>query len=294
MGRKRTRYGGRRGSNGPSRGFRAAVVASQLLTISSGWAESEKKKPGDAPADERTPAVAVQQSQSPVPTTTQLEFEPEYTFPNGQSRYIAQLVFEPILPYDGVLIPGLNVKGFRSVARLQIAGQSMEQLTPMGPLSASGLTDLNFVDGVVHEFGPLFEGALGFGTVFPMATNPALGQGKWQLGPVALLEFMPVPELQIGAIVQALWSVAGDSQRQTLAYATIQPVVSLLLPGNCTLFTDDTMAFYWAGSGTTVPISLGFGHGFSEHFVGQLEGVYTVSGSGQRNMQGVLILNFQP
>jgi hypothetical protein len=39
---------------------------------------------------------------------------------------------------------------------------------------------------------------------------------------------------------------------------------------------------------------LGFGHGFSEHFVGQIQSAYIVSGVGQGSVQGILLLNFQP
>jgi hypothetical protein len=236
----------------------------------------------------------VKDAQNAVPTATQLIFEPQYTFPNGQSRYIAELLFQSNLPYDGFVFPGLEAPGFRSIARVEINGESLEQITSKDPVSASGLTDLDFVDGVLYRIGPLFEGGLGFGTVFPMATNPALGQGKWQLGPAALFEFVPIDWLQIGAVVQALWSVAGDSTRSGLAYVAVQPIVSLILPGACSLYSSNTMDFYWKGQGTTVPLTLGFGHGFSEHFVANLQGTYTVSGVGQGNSQGALVLNFQP
>jgi hypothetical protein len=174
-----------------------------------------------------------------------------------------------------------------------VSGLSLEQRSPTGTTSVSGLSDLYFADAVVRDLGPLEVGA-GFGAVFPMATDPALGQGKLQLGPAVVLALLDIPWLQVGALAQVLWSIAGDSQRASLAYATIQPVVALLLPGDCSVFTNDTMSFYWEGTGTTVPISVGFGHGFSEHFVGQVEGAYVASGAGKGSVQGLLVLNFQP
>jgi hypothetical protein len=265
-----------------------ATVASTLFASTSVWADS-----GSTTSEKRSSTDATQQATNPVPTVTQLSFEPEYTFPNGQTRYVAQLLVEPIVPYKGFLVPDLDVPGFRSVARLELNAMSLDQVTAVGRVSASGLSDLDFADAVVHDFGPL-EVGVGFGTVFPMATNPALGQGKWQLGPAAIVAVLDIPHLQIGAVGQMLWSVAGDSQRPALAYATIQPIVAVLLPGDCSVFTNDQMSFYWEGSGTTVPVNLGFGHGFSERFVGQVEGAYTASGAGKGNIQGVLVLNFQP
>jgi hypothetical protein len=269
------------------------ALASQLLTGGVALAESGPSSGHTAPA-QRTATDAVKDSQNAVPTATQLIFEPQYTFPNGESRYIAELLFQANLPYDGFIFPGLDVSGFRSIARVEINGESLEQITSNRPMSASGLTDLDFVDGVLYKPGPLFEGGLGFGTVFPMATDPALGQGKWQLGPAALFDLVPVHWLQVGAVVQALWSIAGDSTRSGLAYVAVQPIVSLILPADCSLYSNNTMNFYWKGPGTTVPLTLGFGHGFSEHFVGNLQGTYTVSGVGQGNIQGALVLNFQP
>jgi hypothetical protein len=262
-----------------------ATVAASLLASAVGRADSSTTP--------RSPTDAVQQATNPVPTVAQLNFEPGYTFPNGPTRYVAQLLFEPILPYDAVLVPGVNVSGFRSVARLEISGLSAEQTSANGPSSASGLSDLAFVDGVVHDFGPL-EAGLGFGSVFPMATNSMLGQGKVQVGPAALLAVLDIPWLQLGAVVQALWSVAGDSTRPSLGYATVQPVIAWLLPADCTLFTNDQMTFSWEGGQTTVPLNLGFGRAFSEHFVGQIEGAYTVAGAGKDSIQGVVVLDFQP
>src|SRR5271170_2028773 len=78
------------------------------------------------------------EANTPLPTHTQLQFKPSYTFPNGDDRYKAELLFEPIVPYRGFLIPELDVCDFWSIARLQLTGESLQN--GMGP--ASGLTDL--------------------------------------------------------------------------------------------------------------------------------------------------------
>jgi hypothetical protein len=270
-----------------------AVFACGAATTAESRADSTPTSDHAEQEPPRSAVDAVRQSTNPVPTTVQLIFQPAYTFPNGSSRYIAQLLFQANLPYRGFLVPDVDVPGFRSVARLQVSGVSLETTTPSGVNTQSGITDLSFVDGVVHRFGP-FEGGLGFGSVFPMATAPALGQGKLQLGPAVLVTLLDVPWLQVGALAQVLWSVAGNSQNPSLAYATVQPLVAVLLPGDCSVFTNDTMSFYWEGSGTTVPINVGFGHGFSEHFVGQLQGAHVVAGTGKGNYQAILVLNFQP
>ena len=75
-------------------------------------------------------------------------------------------------------IPDLDVPDVWSIARVQLAARS--QQNSQGP--ASGLGDLTFPDFAVYRAGP-FNLAAGFATIFPMATTPALGQGKWQVGP---------------------------------------------------------------------------------------------------------------
>jgi hypothetical protein len=269
-----------------------SLVASSLVT--SGVSRADATASGsELPESQRSVTEALEESTSPIPTTTQLSFEPGYRFPNGQDRYLAQLLFESLVPYDGFLVPDLIVHGFRSVARMEVSGVSLERRTPAGAISASGLSDLFFVDGVVHDFGSL-EVGMGVSAVFPLATSPVLGQGKLQLGPTALVAVLDVPWLQLGILGQAVWSIAGDNQRASLAYATVQPLVTVLLPGECSVFTNETMSFYWKGSQSSLPIALGFGHGFSEHFVGQIQSVYIVSGSGKGSLTAQLVLNFQP
>jgi hypothetical protein len=119
-----------------------------------------------------------------------------------------------------------------------------------------------------------------------MATTPALGQGKLQLGPAVLFALLDIPWLQVGGLAQVLWSVAGSSQFPSLAYATIEPLMTVLLPGDCSVFTNDTMSFYWEEAETTVPINWGFGHGFSERFVGQLQGAKRGVGNRQEQLPG--------
>jgi hypothetical protein len=48
--------------------------------------------------------------------------------------------------------------------------------------------------------------------VLPTATNPVLGQGKWSMGPTAVVLSQPL-RWTLGALVNNLWSFAGQSSR---------------------------------------------------------------------------------
>jgi hypothetical protein len=268
-----------------------AVSAGVCLCLPRGGAHAadEPGQPLEIGGVTVDPDFALKQVNDPVPTKLQYIFEPEYTFPNGSVRYVAQFEFQPVAPYEGFFVPGAVVDGFRSVARLQLSGQSQQ----MNDVSVSGLTDLTLTDSVVHDAGP-FELGVGFVTVFPMATDPALGQGKWQLGPTAQAFFNTIPWLSVGALARFFWSVAGDSTRATLGYVTIRPLVELDLPARISVFTNALMNFTWAGGQSSVPINLGIGHDFNGHFIGQLQAGYTVWGNGQGSIQGGVVLDFQP
>jgi hypothetical protein len=247
----------------------------------------------DGPAVTSTPtpgaADAADQANTPLPTKTQIQFEPSYTFPNGDTRYMSELLFEPILPYRAFLFPGLDVEGFWSIARIQWTGKGIENKSG----ASSGLTDLTLTDIVAHRVGP-FSAALGFVSVFPMATTSTLGQGKLQLGPAAGLRLEGVPALKLAVLVQNFYSVAGSSQSPDLAYVTVQPFVTLHLPADLFLSSDATMNFYWEGGRSTVPVNLGFGHAFGAHFVGSVHGFYTLAEADRGAIKAEIVLNFQP
>lgn len=234
-------------------------------------------------------AETIADTQTSLPRKTTLSFKPSYTFPNGSDRYKAELQFESILPYRGFWIPDLNVPGFWSIARVQLSAESTE--TENG--TASGLGDLTLVDLVAHRAGPLNVG-VGFATVFPMATSTALGQSKWQLGPALGFRIVGLSLVGISALVQNVYSVAGSSQSPAIAYVSVQPFFTVRLPEAFFLSTDATMYFYWAGGKSTVPVDLGFGRAFSEHFIGSLRGWYTLGGADKGAVKVQAVLGFIP
>jgi hypothetical protein len=258
-------------------------VASMTPVNAAGKASS-----GAAPSPSGT-ADSADQANTPLPTKTQIQFKPGYTFAHGDTHYEASVLFEPILPYRAFLIPGLEVDEFWSIARLRWTGEGLQ--TSKGP--SSGLTDLTLTNLVAHRLGP-FNGALGYATVFPVATASALGQGKVQLGPAAALRLEAIPQLKLAALVQNLYSIAGSNQSPDLAYVTVQPFITVHLPGAMFLSSDATMKFYWQGGRSTVPVNIGLGHAFGAHFVGSVRGWYTVADADKDAVEVEVVLDFQP
>jgi hypothetical protein len=282
---------------------RSALVVVGIMLGSAGPLRADDQPPtapaADAtnaaspvPADSRSPAErlhdAVDDATTPLPRRPQLAFKPSYTFPKGADGYTAELQFEPVIPYHGLFIPDFEVPGFWSIARIQISGQSLQN--DSGP--ASGITDLTLTDLAARQFGPLNVG-LGFATVFPMATAPALGQGKWQLGPAIGARLDAIPHLELAALVQNFYSVAGSNQSPNLAYVTVQPFVTVDLPADMFLASNAPMNFYWLGGKSTVPVDIGLGRAFSDRFVGDLEFWYTLAESGEGEIKVRAVLTFR-
>jgi hypothetical protein len=236
--------------------------------------------------DDETAAARV--STNPLPYVEDLKFVPSYTFSHGSTQYRAELQFEPILPYRGVLIPGLELWDVWSVARAQLTAESLQSSNG----TASGFENLNFVDVAAHQFGTLTLG-FGFGTVFPMATTSELGPAKWQLGPAAGFHYEPVKRISIAALAQGLWSIAGSSQVARQSYITLQPFIALHLD-RFVVVSDAQMSFYWVGGSTTIPVDLGVGYAFSKHFVGTIKGALTVAGQGEGTFKAAVELAFLP
>jgi hypothetical protein len=74
----------------------------------------------------------------------------------------------------------------------------------------------------------------------------------------------------------------------------VQPFITVHLPASLFLSSDDTMNFYWAGGSTTVPVNLGLGYSFTQHFVAVAKCGVTVAGSEQGAIKGEVDLDFLP
>ena len=64
---------------------------------------------------------------------------------------------------------------------------------------------------------------------FPTATDDSLGQGKWGAGPTAVALTVHGPWV-LGALINNVWSFAGDSDRKDVNQMLIQPFVNYNLP----------------------------------------------------------------
>lgn len=194
------------------------------------------------------------ETQNPVSELISVPFESNFNFgvgPNDDLQYI--LYVQPVVPFR------LN-EDWNLIARTIIPLIDQPELGP-GVGGVFGLGDIQ----LSQFLSPAKSGALlwGIGPIFqfPTATDDALGSDKWSAGPTAAALTIRGPWVA-GALVNHLWSFAGDDDRADVNQTLIQPIVNYNLPGGWFLSSVPYITANWETDGDdrwTVPIGIGVG-----------------------------------
>ena len=99
---------------------------------------------------------------------------------------------------------------------------------------------------------------LGAGPVFllPTATDELLGQEQWGIGPTAVALKQTESGWTYGALVNHLWSVAGDDDRADVNATFLQPFLSKSLGKGRTLTLNTESTYDWEREQWTVPVNV--------------------------------------
>ena len=129
------------------------------------------------------------------------------------------------------------------------------------PADESGVGDL-LVQGY---YIPNREGATvetGFGPVvaFNTASDDTLGAGKWSIGPAFVFVHKTADrKWTLSALVNHLWSVAGDNDRPDVSQTSLQPIVARSFPHSWTMTFSSESSYNWhadSGDAWTVPLGV--------------------------------------
>jgi hypothetical protein len=126
----------------------------------------------------------------------------------------------------------------------------------------TGLGDINFS----AFFSPAKPSKLiwGIGPTFllPTATDDTLGSERWGAGPAAVALTIQGPWVY-GALVNNIWSFAGDEDREDVNTFLLQPFVNYNLPKGWYLSSVPIITANWEADDSddrwTVPVGGGFG-----------------------------------
>lgn len=194
------------------------------------------------------------ETQNPVSDLISVPFESNFNFgvgPNDDLQYI--LYVQPVVPFR-------LSKDWNLITRTIIPLIDQPELGP-GVGDVFGLGDIQ----LSQFLSPAKSGALiwGIGPIvqFPTATDDALGSDKWSAGPTAAALTIRGPWVA-GALVNHLWSFAGDDDRADVNQTLIQPIVNYNLPGGWFLSSVPYITANWEKDGDdrwTVPIGIGVG-----------------------------------
>jgi hypothetical protein len=173
-------------------------------------------------------------------------------------------VIAPSVPgFDGAanvfeLEPILPILPSRRIKLTQLIKVTFPVLvTTPNPGRETGLGDLEVFDLFTVKAS---WGRWGFGPalVFPTATSPSMGQGKWQAGPAAAFIYTGTKHLQVGAVLQNPISCAGDSDQASVNQLEVTPTLTYNFEhGWFAGSSDFNWTFNWEdGGAATIPVGV--------------------------------------
>ncbi len=158
------------------------------------------------------------------------------------------LNFQPVVPFS------MN-DDWNAISRTILPVVSQDDIFP-GAGSQSGLGDV--VQSVFFSpKQPTQSGWIwGVGPVFllPTATDDLLGADKWGVGPTAVALKQNGP-WTYGGLVNHVWSVAGDDDRQDINSTFLQPFLSYTTPGAATFTVNSESTYDWKSEQWGVPLN---------------------------------------
>lgn len=194
------------------------------------------------------------QSQNPVADLISVPFQynlyPQ-TGPNERPLHVLNI--QPVIPFHlndkwnlitRSIIPVISQPKF-------VSGQGRE--TGIGDINLSLFFSPKKTGEVTWGLGPVFQ--------FPTATEDRLGKDKWCAGLAGVALKMKGPWVY-GALVNNIWSFAGDDDRDDVNQTLIQPFINYNLAGGWYYSFAPIITADWEADSDnrwTVPLGLGVG-----------------------------------
>jgi hypothetical protein len=193
-------------------------------------------------------------TQNPVSDLISVPFESNFNFgvgPNDDLQYILNV--QPVMPFRLSEDWNLITRTIIPLIDQPELGPGVGDVFGLGDIQLSQFLSPAKSGALIWGIGPIFQ--------FPTATDDALGSDKWSAGPTAAALTIRGPWVA-GALVNHLWSFAGDDDRADVNQTLIQPIVNYNLPGGWFLSSVPYITANWEKDGDdrwTVPIGIGVG-----------------------------------
>ncbi len=175
----------------------------------------------------------------------QLDYDSDIGPDDNGDRYVLNI--QPVIPIS------LNEE-WNIISRTIVPVISQNDIFP-GVGRQSGLGDVvqsaffspkqPTESGWIWGAGPVF--------LFPTATDDLLGADKWGLGPTAVVLKQRGP-WTFGSLVNHIWSIAGDDDRQDISSTFLQPWLSYTTKEGMTFSVDTESTYDWKSEQWAVPL----------------------------------------
>ncbi len=229
------------------------ITASEATSSSAGPASEATNKAGDTLTTAKNLAA---QSQNPIANLTSVPFQNNTNFGVGQFNRTSNILnIQPVIPTS------LGNK-WNLINRVIIPVAYQPELAP-GVGQNFGLGDITYQGYFVPKGTGKFTWGVGPVLLLPTATATSLGSGKWGAGP-GFVGLVTTGKIVTGALVNNVWSFAGDSDRTGVSVMTIQPFFNYNFERGWYVSTAPIITANWLGEGQkwTLPIGGGFGRVF--------------------------------
>jgi len=216
--------------------------------------EAQPEAQTEPKAEVQTEALAAE-AQNPIANLISVPFQNNLTPGMGlnEDHTLNVLNIQPVVPF------ALS-KDLTLVTRTILP--VLSQPSPAG--TQNGIGDLN----PSFFFVPKGKGpwTLGFGPtlVLPTASVSSLGSGKWSAGPAAVAVYSKGPWVA-GALLNNVWSFAGERDRGAVSAYLLQPFINYNLPKGWYLVTSPIVTANWraaSGDQWILPVGGGVGRVF--------------------------------
>jgi len=193
------------------------------------------------------------ESQNPIGNIISLPFENNFDFGVGpEDAFVYKLNLKPVYPFDFKKVNLIN----RFILPVIYQEERKE-----GEGSEFGLGDFTYQ----AFFSPAKLGKIIWGTgpafIFPTNTDDRLGVDKWSVGPAAVALAKPGHWL-FGALVQNVWSYAGDDDAPDVNFFSFQYFINYNFKSGWYISSTPTITADWEADSDdrwTIPFGGGVG-----------------------------------
>ena len=219
------------------------LIVSLSLIFSTGFADDSDSASGSGGGGDLAKQLA-----NPISSLVSVPFQANWDFGigvNDASKFTLNI--QPVVPVE--INDDWNV-----IIRTILPVIDAESPAPGIP-DASGLGDTtqSFFFSPTDAIGGWIIGA-GPAFLFPTATDNLLGTEKWGAGPTGVA-LKQEGQWTYGALVNQLWSFAGDDARNDVNSTFIQPFVSYVTPTKTTFTLNMENTYNWEQEQWTLPFN---------------------------------------